>query len=258
MSAHESTLRLTASTLTSAEKSALEVCVRVRDEEERGALPSVAAPDVDRAAGVLLAFAQEALHGLQAHGYGAADERFLLELWRVQALAFGAAGARCPGGRKRAKELQLKAGHGKPLTVCVGDLMPKRLPDLRDVLDPKGELEEYRIPTIDWNTRGSGCGVIFPDSTGLRRPSLAIWCVACREGSTARTEARITSITKAVERSPSFVAWADGRRVRVWPRTCSVCGAPFKTSRANRWRCDPCLTGRRSARRSRRTAPLSS
>ena len=228
------------------------------EEEKRGAVPSVTAAAVDRAAGVLFAFVQEPLHWLQAHSCDARHERFLIELWKVQALVFDAAAARCPGARQRAKALQLEAGHGQPLTVCVGDLYPKRLPDLRDLLDPEGELEEYKIPTIAWNSRGSGCLAICPDSTGLRRPSLAKWCPECRNASTARLEAQLTSIMKEYAGSPSFLTWAGGERVRVWPRTCLVCGARFKTTRANRWRCDDCLTGHRSARRNDGSAPLSS
>jgi hypothetical protein len=244
--------------LTSPEKSALEACVRLLDEERRGVRFSVSIRDVDHAAGALFAFVQQALHWLQAHGYGARDEQFLIELWRLQALAFDAAGARCPGGRRRAKELQLEAGHGEPLTACVGALTPERLPDLRDVLDPNGELEEYVIPTIIWNTRGSGCMAICPDSTGTRRPGLRRWCQTCCNSSSARLEAQIMSIKKNFEGSPSSLVWVEGQRVRVWPRTCSVCGFRFKTTRANRWRCDSCLTGRRSVPRTRSSAPPSS
>jgi hypothetical protein len=240
---------------------------------ERSPRARVAAPDVDHAAGVLFAFVQEKLRWLRDHGCDARHERFLIELWRVQALAFDAVAVRRPGARRHAKELQLEAGHDEPLTVCVGDLNPKRLPDrlptsmasrlpggvrsLEDLLDPKSELEPYRIPTIDWNDRGSGCMAICPDSTGLRRPSLAKWCAECRNAGSARLEAQLTSIAKAFAGSPSTLEWVDGRRVRVWPRTCPICGARFRTTRANRWRCDDCLTAHRSARRNGGSTPRS-
>ena len=99
-------------------------------------------------------------------------ERFLVQIWKLQVLAFDAVALTCPGAGSRAKALQLEAGEGEPLTVCVGDLSPRRLPDLRDVLDPAGELEEYKIPTIAWNTLGSGCLTIFADSKGLHRRRL--------------------------------------------------------------------------------------
>lgn len=231
---------------TSAEKSALEVCLRVIAEQERGAIPTVEASSASRAAELLFGFAQETLRWLTHHGYGARHERFLIELWRVQTLAFDAVSDICPGGRRWAKALQLQSADGDPLTVCVGDLSPVRLPDLRDLLDPEGELEEGQIPTFAWNNRGSGCGAICADSTGLRRPSLSRWCAECRQTSSARRAARVTSIEKAFAGSTSFLAWEDGRRIRVWPRRCSVCGSPFKTTRANRQRCDPCHESHRS------------
>jgi hypothetical protein len=257
VAAHNFTVAHVLEWLPSAEKSALEICVRVLEEETEGALPTVSVPDVDRAARAVFVFVQEALIWLREHGCDAGHERSLIDLWKVQALAFDAAAARCPGARQRAKALQIEAGRGQPLTVCVGDLTPKRLPDLRDWLDPAGELEEYKIPTIDWNNRGSGCLSICPDSTGMRRPSLAKWCAECRNASTARLAAQLTSIAKAFAGSPSFMTWVDGRRVRVWPRTCTVCGAPFKTSRANQRRCDECRIGHRSVRRNGGSTPRS-
>ena len=240
MGSHASTLPLTWTTLASAEKSALDLCRRVFEEERDGAIPSVAASEIDRASWDLFAFAQEALRWLPTNGYGALDERFLIELWRLQTVAFGAAALRCPGGRRRAKLLQIEAGLGAPLTVCVGELLPTRLPDLRDLLDPNGDLEEHIIPTIDWNTRGSGCGAIHPDSTALRRPSLTKWCAECRARTTSRRDARTTSIRKAFEGSPSALMWIDGRRVRVWTRTCTVCDMSFRTDKAHRYRCNTC------------------
>jgi hypothetical protein len=254
-------------TLSSAEKSALEVCSTELEQRRARADallagtqagPSrVATADVDEAARLLFDFTQEALRWFRQHGHGAREERFLIELWRLQSLAFNSVAARRPGARRRAKELQLQAGHGEPLTVCVGELTPKPLPDLRDMLDPEGELEEYRIPTIAWNTRGNGCGAICRDSVGLRRPDLRRWCQDCNGSTTARRDAMLTSISKAYAGSPSYLAWADGRRVRVWPRSCSVCGDPFKTDRANRERCDSCLAGHRAARRNGGSAPPS-
>lgn len=206
----------------------------------------------------------------------------VIELWKTQNIAFEAIAARCPGGRARAKELQLEAGHGAPLTVCVGDLTPKLLPDrlprsmtsrlpanvrsLADLLDPTGEIElnedghPYKVPTISWNSRGSGCMVICPDSTGTGRPALRRWCQTCSKSSSARLEAQITSMKKGfVEGSVWRFAWVDGRRVRVWPRTCSACGRRFTTDSANQQRCGDCFAAhRRSAPRSPSSAPPSS
>jgi hypothetical protein len=128
-------------------------------------------------------------------------------------------------------------------------LKPTPLPDLRDVLDPLGELEPHKIPTISWNTKGSGCGAICADSTGTRRASFSRLCKSCRDSGTARLDAKVTALRKSfVDGSPSSPIWVDGRRVRVWPRTCSVCRKPFRTARANKYCCDPCQASHRSRR----------
>lgn len=212
---------------TSAEESAHEVCRCIADEDRRGVLFSVSLEEADESASVLFAFAQDALRWAKHNGY--ASRSALLRVRGLQDLAFAVVKARS-GSPRRAKQLQLEASNNGPLTVCVGDLAT-RLPDLRDRLDPRGELEEYRIPTIDWN---SGCGAICADSTSLSRRRK--WCETCRKRSSSRSSARITKIVQA---------WG--------PREC-VCGSSFTPTRPNRVRCDRCLAGHRSVGRKRRIA----
>jgi hypothetical protein len=234
----------------------------VLDEERRGAISRVTAAEGEEAAAALFGFAQEHLRWFRSNGYRVRDEKALVELWRVQAIAFEVAAAKCLGGRRRAKELQIDAARGEPLTVCVGDLAPKQLParlppsmaaglppsvrTLADLLDPAGELEPHKIPTIDWNIHGSGCLAICAESLGLRRPSIRRWCVDCAKLTSARVEARINAIAKNFE-APSVAVVANGRRTREWVRTCG-CGKLFKTARPNRLRCDRCRAHHRSSR----------
>jgi len=221
---------------TSAEESARELCRRIADEDRRGILFSASLEEVDESAGVLFVFVQDALR--RAKQNGGAARSVLLQVRSLQDLAFDVVTARS-GSQRRAKQLQLEASDDDPLTVCVGDFTAIRLPDLRITLDPRGELEDYRIPTIDWNTAGSGCGAICADSSSLSRRRK--WCETCRKRSSSRASSRITTI------------------VRAWgPRECGVCGAPFTPTRPDRWRCDRCLAGHRSAGRKRRIAQPSS
>jgi hypothetical protein len=242
----------------SAEKSALDflewfpwsatVCLTAAHEEAAGKLFTVAASDVERAASLLFTLVQDSLRWMREFGHGSAAEESLLALSVVQVLAVEAVAAVCPGAHRTAKRLQRKAADGgEPLTVCVGDLQPTLLPDdLRDVLDPYGEVDEDEIPRISWNTRGNGCGVICVDSTG--RAHFRRWCQTCSDSSTARREAKVTAIAKAWSGDPSGLTWIEGRRVRIWPRSCSVCGQHFKTDRANKYRCDKCRAGHRARR----------
>ena len=260
MATHAASLRAPWDPLNSAEKSAQEfldcvpwaasVCLTTVREELAGSIGFTAkAADVERAAAPLFTLVQGSLAWMREFGYGQQAERSLLGLFWVQCLAIEAVAAVCPGARRKAKLLQLQAADGEPLTVCVGDLKPTPLPDLRDVLDPFGELEPHKIPTIAWNTKGSGCGSICEDSTGTRRASFSRLCKHCRNSGSARLDAKVTAMRKSfLEASPSGLTWVDGRRVRVWPRTCSVCGAPFRTARANRYCCDPCQASHRSRR----------
>jgi len=199
----------------SAEKSALDflqcfpwsatVCLTAVREETEGKPFTVAAADVERAASLLFTLVQDSLRWMREFGHGATAEKSLLGLSIVQVLGVEAVAVVCPGGRRTAKVLQLKAaGDGEPLTACVGDLRPTLLPDdLRNVLDPQGELDEDELPTISWNTAGNGCGAICADSTGLTRPSFRRWCLTCRGSSTARREAKVTAIAKAWSGEPS-------------------------------------------------------
>ena len=80
----------------------------------------------------------------------------------------------------------------------------------------------------------------------------------CGSSSSARLEAEITSIKKHFKGSLSGFAWVEGRRVRVWPRTCSVCGRRFTTDSSNQQRCGDCFGSHRSVLRTRNSAPPSS
>lgn len=255
MGAHAFTLPLTQLELTSAEKSAFDwvqcmpwssaVCLRaVHEDRAKGANGfTVAAADVELGASTLFAVVQNALGLMREFGYGETAERSLIELWTLQQLAVEAVVAVCPGARGTAKALQMRASSGEPLTVCVGDLRPKRLPDLRDVLDPDGEFEEYKIPTIAWNNRGSGCMTVCLDSTGMRRPDFRKWCEDCASKTTWREQAHLANIATNWKGTGSHLAWSGGRRIRVWPRSCSSCGKPFRSAQARRRRCYDCWPG---------------
>ena len=193
---HAASLRAPWHPLNSAEKSAQEflecvpwaasVCLTTVREELAGSCGFTAnAAEVERAAALLFTLVQSSLGWMREFGYGQQAERSLLGLFWVQRLAIEAVAAVCPGARRKAKLLQLQAAVSEPLTVCVGDLKRTPLPDLRDVLDPFGELEPHKIPTIAWNTKGSGCGAICADSTGTRRASFSRLCKSCRDSGTA-------------------------------------------------------------------------
>lgn len=242
MGAHKFTLPLPQPLWTSAEKSALDVCRRIADEERRELLHfSASLDEVERSAGILFAFAQEALLWMQQYGYGA--RQVLLQIRALQDLAFEVV-AVSSGSRLRAKKLQIKSSGGDPLTVCVGEFKPRhRLPDhLRDVLDPHGEFEEHLIPGIEWQHTFSGCFAICPDGKGLQRPSPPRkWCEKCRKASSSRGDRWIAELVQG---------WG--------PRTCPACGTAFMPTRPDRWRCDSCLTRHRSVRRNGCSAPPSS
>ena len=137
MGAHDFTLPGKERWQISAEKSALPflecfpwsstICRKVIDEEAAGRAFTVHAHHVERAAALLFTLVQDGLMWMREFGYGAPAQESLLALWGVQDLAAQAVTAVCPGARRTAKVLQIKAaGPDKPLTVCVGDLRPTR------------------------------------------------------------------------------------------------------------------------------------
>jgi len=137
-------------------------------------------------------------------------------------------------GPLEAKQAQVEAGRGRPLTICFGKRYPPaRLPDLRDVLDPRGEVPEYLIPTIDWGLDGDGCGKVFTDSVTASRPVFARYCFVCREKSEDRRQGEI--------RARSVAAW-EGRFAVAggWRLGCSGCGERFVATAPQQRRCDRC------------------
>jgi hypothetical protein len=223
-----------------------DICISAIHQERSGQTFTVAPHELEQGASVLFGLVQDSLYWMREFGYGRQAERSLIELWTLQQLVVEAVAAVCPGGRRTAKRLQIDAAGDTPLTVCVGYLSPTRLPDLRDVLDPNGDFEEYKIPTIAWNTRGSGCLRICAESTGMRRPDFRRWCEGCGSRSTWREQARLAAIEGNWKGSPSYLTWSEGRRFRVWPRTCARCGKPFKSTVAQRRVCHACRPSRTS------------
>jgi hypothetical protein len=143
-------------------------------------------------------------------------------------------------GPLQAKQAQVEAGRGRPLTICFGKRYPPaRLPDLRDVLDPRGEVPEYLIPTIDWRAgrrkegAGDGCGKVFTDSVTASRPVFARYCSVCREKSEDRRQA---------ESRARIVATWEGRFAVAggWRLACSGCGERFFATAPQQRRCDRC------------------
>lgn len=141
--------------------------------ELASALPVLSPQELVQAASVVFSEMQALLLTLRGQHLEGAWRR---ELWDAQwqpilALHDGSL----------AKRLQLQASDGEPLTVCFG----KRARST--AVAPPHQKQVYPY--------GDGCGLVHPDSTGLRRPSFRYYCPRCRQQETKRqAKARSDSV----------------------------------------------------------------
>lgn len=134
--------------------------------------------------------------------------------------------------RALAKRLQLQASDGKPLTVCFG----KRARTI--AVPPPHHKQVYPY--------GDGCGLVHPDSTGLRRPSFRNYCPRCRQRETRRqTKARSDAVAQWLGLEPVLAFDEHGQPLPAWLGSCSRCGKDFFTTDRRVRRCNDCRAGHR-------------
>jgi hypothetical protein len=136
-----------------------------------------------------------------------------LEIWQRQILVAGAYQASigdepdCGARFAEAKRLQIEAGGGAPLTVCVG----------RD---------------------RDGCGAVFADSTSTRGPMpFLFYCATCRGRSTRRRESNDA-------RQRAYAAGLEELAPGVWWGLCR-CGAEYASVDVRQRSCGGCRRGHR-------------
>jgi hypothetical protein len=160
---------------------------------------------------------------LEAIGEGAFVSRALRREFRahLDAAIYSAAGSVV------AKQAQIDAGEGRPLTFCFGSTKHRRLPELKN-----WPLDHLGLSEIVWGFSGDGCGGIFVDSTTDSRPVFAAYCPVCREkGHGRRAGEVIAGIARLFQgRFPAYGGW----------RVTCTCGERFFTTTPQRTRCDGC------------------
>jgi hypothetical protein len=162
------------------------------------------------------------------------------ELWRlVWEPAWQTGGAL---SWQEAKELQLEATAGRPLTVCIGNFW--RPTEVVEVVPGRSTGPEISF------AYGDGCGLVYPDSTSTRgRTPFRIYCPACSRGhSRRRAEAQSLATAYARGREQIVVGYnANGSEILAWWGHCSVCSEPFAHLRRHTSRCDSCRRQHRTA-----------
>jgi hypothetical protein len=151
------------------------------------------------------------------------------ELWDAQGLGWLA----LPGNRSLAKRLQLQAAPGgRPLTVCFGRRSyPVSLP---------APFDKQVYP------EGDGCGLVGPDSVGLRRPSFRYYCPRCRRRqSELGRKALSAAVARLQERFPILLFDQAGRPLPGFWGRCSRCREEFVNTSAKVRRCERCRRGHR-------------
>jgi hypothetical protein len=125
--------------------------LKLLEEEFRRAHDPPTDDDVLRAAASTFAAVQYYLSALSPTEH-ARSYSFLLELaWAQRSAALAAELASEP---RTAKALQTKAAVGMPLTVCTGPRAHHLPAGLGDRVDPHGEVEPYKIPSISFTPLG--------------------------------------------------------------------------------------------------------
>jgi hypothetical protein len=134
--------------------------------------------------------------------------------------------------RALAKRLQLEASGGEPLTVCFG----KRARTVAVPLPHNNQIYPY----------GDGCGLVHPDSVGLRRPSFRYYCPSCRQWETGRqAKARSDAVAQWQGFEPMLTFDEHGQPTPGWLGSCTRCGDDFLTTGRRVRRCDKCRSGHR-------------
>lgn len=121
---------------------------------------------------------QELLRGRSGLPY----EGNAVTLSLAQRLAIHHLKRRAGGSNRLAKEAQLAASEGEPLTVCVGTLKKNR------VSWYDGERMEI--------SRRYGCGVVFPDSKSISGRVWSTTCPECRSKVRDRSRATVSATRK--------------------------------------------------------------
>jgi hypothetical protein len=142
-----------------------------------------------------------------------------------------------------AKELQLEAADGRPLTVCFGHFWQP--------LTPAPALDYFN--NVRWSgdgllhSHGDGCGLVYPDSVStLGRSPFRIYCPACSaKASERRQKAQSGSVAIAAGREQVVVGFDNGEPVLGWSGECGSCRETFVAKRPDVRRCERCRRGHR-------------
>jgi hypothetical protein len=121
---------------------------------------------------------------------------------------------------REAKQAQIEAAGGRPLTVCFGR-------------DKHRRIREMVAAEIAWGFFGDGCGVVFADSVMDSRPVFARYCSVCREKPESRRRSEILAWSTAAWEGRFAVAGG-------WRLACTGCGERFFSDTPQRRRCDNC------------------
>jgi hypothetical protein len=174
------------------------------------------------------------------------DRPIVAALWKAQNVA-----SRAAFPLLKAKLLQIRAGRGRPLTVCIGDFVRRLPPELESELDMNARLDRHAqaigspdqtphdVGRLSFFTYGDGCGRIIEDATSKARPAFRGSCERCGKRTTARREAHISRIRAAWGEPPalSCVRYGPDGPVTIYLRHCVPCGELFKTTTAQRRKC---------------------
>lgn len=234
---------------------ALEVCEQANERRRRGERAEVEQDKLDRHAWRVLCGMQAGFRYFEKQDTTQNGRRLLCALSRAQRAAIRSVVAKeeeRARGLLEAKRLQIKAGRGRPLNVCIG-FFARRLPsDLQSELDANHRLNRraqelelpdqrpYDVLRVDFFTYGDGCGRIIEDSTSEHRPSFRSYCDRCNGRTTARQEARLTQIRAAWGETPIpsvTVIEPDKGLVAVYYKHCRRCRRLFKTTTAQQKNC---------------------
>jgi predicted RNA-binding Zn-ribbon protein involved in translation (DUF1610 family) len=134
--------------------------------------------------------------------------------------------------RGLAKRLQLDAADGHPLTVCFG----KRARST--AVPPPHHSQVYPY--------GDGCGLVYPDSVGLRRPTFRYYCPQCGTSETGRQRnARSLAVAQLRGLEPVLTFDENGQPTPAWAGSCTSCGEDFVTTDRRVSRCNRCRAAHR-------------
>jgi hypothetical protein len=153
------------------------------------------------------------------------------QCWDAQGLILLA----LPGRLRELKQLQIDASAGRPLTICFGH-RARHLP-----LPAPFNYVAY--------PEGDGCGLVYPDSTTLRRPSFRLYCPTCSKQTTLLAKKALAN-AQALSQGRHRVVLINehGQPIPGWAGPCSSCGREFVDTEAQARRCARCQRGHRAAK----------